>query len=666
MKPRRRETIDSLKQNILLLQDCDQEKSRLNSADIKTGLIPPEPISRNLISRRQFKPNEIHSESKDLEMKKYFMKLAEPVVLKPKHISEIGLSPLWTEEILSASDLDKIYVSTSVLDFGEVTIHSINKLPLNFYNSNPLKSPIHISHSLGGDIKMMDTSILAVSPSILKIGALDVGGLEVVLNPHVVGSISVTLCYIINKRYIYHVLVKAEIIQIDINCSIKRLDMYITDEDLIRKKREERQGEKNNADERFLDQDLTSPLLMQSRNRKLFKVENGKEYIFPFTESSFKLSNAGNYQASFEIVDSQNLFFEPERDLLSSNTAEGTFVIEPSVGYIEAKSDLQIKVRYIPGTKTFSDRIYNILIYDCYKGGKNLLKKMNLAVHGSSEQSCCQILYNTKQGPIDFGVLPLASKEDPPEFYNSGLTLISKSSTTKFPILGVKTIKIKNEGVFAHGFVAFSLKKSSDININPHCGVIFEDQTLEVTISILPTATGLLKDEIIINLIGGGRSFKIPLKYDCRKSNVDLAPIESLLYNSNVIIDSSSCRSFCVLNRGNVFARMVFDLTKFPEFSVATRDDKRNISSALKTGSRVTSAGSAPKSSAHRRLTGFGSDTLRLGEVKTDILSKGRNSIMALPLHHNAQSSHNRVGILANCKYYIPTNPLFSEYFCCG
>ncbi len=542
------EKIQSIKQEINALHYLDEERLRFNTADHRTGLIPPEPIGSGLL-RSYMRQSQIENqkEQKHSQMLTYFEKLAEPALFKLKPLNEIGLPPNWQEAVLPSEDLEQIYASTSILDFKEITVYSSSMLPLNFLNATPSKTIVHISHSFGGDSKLLDTSCLSVTPDHFNLSHLAIAGLEVIINPHVTGIFSASLNYIINKRYVYHVIIKAIIVPLEVKLDVNTLHLSMSD---------------HNAE-----------------------AKNGPSFFkFPTCTGMVELENCGNSTAWFDIGEDQlSLSEPPEIALLKSQVAEGSFALTPIRGSIGPYGKQTIKVTYTPGTKVNHEKLINISITDNNNPSEE--KKvhfLSLALHGSNEGADCHLMLNTKQGPLDFGLIPISSKEDFPEICDPSLTVFAKTPGLKFSIQGMKSFKIKNNGSVPCSFVSFTNERVHEIEIKPNCGTIAPGQIVDMTVFVTPLTGGMVEDYVVINIIGGGKSYKIPLKYEGRRPQLEFAMAGPVLVQ-NIVLGSFGYQSYHITNKGSVFGRLVFDLSKFPDFSIQVRDEKvRDASPSLR------------------------------------------------------------------------------------
>ncbi|KAJ3253631.1 Cilia- and flagella-associated protein 47 [Boothiomyces macroporosus] len=571
---RNQSQIHSLKTVINPSDHMDDELLRSNVEDEQNGLIPPEPI-------------ELLSQSSDQDLfftkagksKSKFQKallplyelLESPSVIKPHPLNESHFPPNWVERILSTTDLDYIYSSTDKIDFGEVTVHSVNKLPLNFLNGSPSKSPVHISIAIvsenSTDGKMMKT--LTFSPQYINLGAMTAGGFELKLNSNTPMNFHGTINYIINKRYIHQIPVKAKIVPVRLVCSTQKLNIAITASDY-----------QANFDSR--EGAVADHFIERTIQKKTFKV--------PTATANISITNPGNFEGHFKLSpqDLSNINVDiPEKTLQN----EGFFEVSPLSGAVPPKSSVTVTARYIPGTKVVSEKLFDFKVYDNFESKNSLISEEVVQFHGECQPSECQMMVNTKQGPLEIGLMPVSSKDDPEVFYDTSLTYLSRNYTTKNPITGSRLIKFKNNGSSPFVYCAYAAERPNEVEIKPHTGLVREGQVLEIQIVVSPQNAGVFEDAVIFQVIGGGKSYKVPIKYEGRKPSIEISQIGSSIA-SDVVIDSSSCVSLQIHNRGSVFGRLIFDFTPFKEFSMVCRDERPRTGSA-NPKARLMSAGSS-------------------------------------------------------------------------
>ncbi|KAJ3321010.1 Cilia- and flagella-associated protein 47 [Boothiomyces sp. JEL0866] len=574
-RERNQSQIHSLKTVINPGDHLDDELLRANVEDDQNGLIPPEPIELLHQSSDQdiFSLKASKSKSK---LQKALVPLYDLLesgnAIKPHALNESHLPSNWVDQILTPNDLEFIFSSTDKIDFGEVTVHSVNKLPLNFLNGSPSKVPVHISLSIISenvtDVHLMK-SALSFSPPFINLAAMTVGGFELKLNSNTPVNFQGTINYIINKRYIHQIPVRAKILPINLTCSSQKVNIGITSSDY-----------QKNFDTR--DGVVSDHYVERTFQNKIFKV--------PTASSTISIKNNGNHEGYFALtpqeVSGNSLEFSEK-----SIPNEGIFEISPLSGVVPAKSSIKVNIRYIPGTKVSTERNYYFKVYDNFENKMEIVSEESIQFHGECTPSDCQMMVNTKQGPLEIGLMPISSREDPEFFYDASLTYFSRNFTSKSPITGSRIVKFKNNGSSPFVYCAYAAERTIEVEVKPHTGVVKEGQVSEIQIVVSPQNAGIFEDTIIFQVIGGGKSYRIPIKYEGRKPSIEIAQIGNNIA-PDVVIGSSSGLSLQIHNRGSVFGRLVFDFTAFKEFSIVCRDERPRTGSS-NPKARLTSVGSS-------------------------------------------------------------------------
>ncbi|KAJ3272213.1 Cilia- and flagella-associated protein 47 [Terramyces sp. JEL0728] len=571
-KERNQSQIHSLKTVINPGDHLDDELLRANVEDDQNGLIPPEPVDLlNQTPEQDVLPTKPgKSKRTQRALLPLYEILDSPNAVKPQVINELHLPPNWVENILTPNDLEYIYASTDGIDFGEVTVHSINKLPLNFLNGTPSRVPIHISLLIISDNVNEETlvkSSLRFTPSYINLGAMTVGGFELKLSSNVPLNFKGTLNYVINKRYIHQIPVKARITPVNLASSVQKVNVSITS---------------SNYQKNFDSKDGTVT------DNYVVRELQGKTYKVPTSSTTFTITNNGNFDGFFSLSPRETSGMD-----LSDRTAqnEGVFEISPLSAVVPAKSSQTVHVKYITGNRSVTEKQYVLQVYDNFGNKMELVSQDVVVFHGECSPSECQMMINTKQGPLEFGLLPVSSKDDLEILYDPALTYYSRNYSGKYPITGSRFVKFKNNGSNPFVFCAYPVERAAEIEIRPHTGLVKEGQASEIQIIVTPQTQGVFEDVIIFQVIGGGRSFKIPIKFEGRKPSIEITQMGSQIAK-DVIIGSSSVSSLQIHNRGSVFGRLIVDLSNFKEFSVVCRDERPRTGSSNYNG-RLASAGSS-------------------------------------------------------------------------
>jgi hypothetical protein len=100
------------------------------------------------------------------------------------------------------------------------------------------------------------------------------------------------------------------------------------------------------------------------------------------------------------------------------------------------------------------------------------------------------------------------------------------------------------------------------------------------SVSIMAMEKGIFNHHVIINLLGGGKCFRVPIKYEGRIPIVEFSR-KGMLPQKEVIIGSSSVDTHQIWNKSNVMARVVFGLNEHPNVFIQCREEKLRVVSAF-------------------------------------------------------------------------------------
>ncbi|KAI9205277.1 uncharacterized protein BJ171DRAFT_615867 [Polychytrium aggregatum] len=638
-----------------------------HNTDPQTGLKIYEPVCKalkykspasvdNIDDRALFEP--VTSDNRKLRL--LFQKLMEPVVhkLKPTLISKdskdradralVTAAASDYDTALSSADLKSIFTGKATLEFGQVTVHSTNTLPLNFLNITPNKAPIHIS-MLPSEFSIRSDDVsgnLSVAPTHLVIPPMSVAGFEVNFQCDTPGNISKSITYLVNGRYKYQIPVGCTVAPVNLEISEESLEFYVR----IR-------GSPGSAPTGSLggissDQGVDSSVTlaqtsaigsantasthearrMSNLQAQLAAAKPVVEAAVPSTSKTIRLSNKGNYRASFQwfipTFESGNktddsgdkvATLQSQTSPASPFTAEGFFRVSPMSGTVEPHSEVEVQVSYTPGIKHFLDDVLQLRILDDADEGSSKIKNiLSLPCHGETDVSTCNLLTSTKQGPLDLGTLAtgfdrlssphgarrvssharrssMTSGPGPSyHLYNKlfeviiGAPVGNSSSNTKIPPRGSKIVRIKNPGSSPCFFHAHTATANLDVTIHPQFGIIAPGTIAELMISVLPSRTGVCEDSLVINLIGNSKVLRVPFKYDGKSSDVSIQPVGPDL-ERGTIIGSWSSRDLNMSNRGMTASRILFDLRKYPDYEIRIKSIFDGVDASTSAFNRISS-----------------------------------------------------------------------------
>jgi hypothetical protein len=278
------------------------EHSQLN-IDHESGLTPPEPL--DLESNVSIYKILDHSASpfkqNEKQIKALFDQLLGPLQNKQK--SKISAPLASHHNSLSGTELSNIFVSSRVLVFEDITLHSTNTLPLNFLCLADTVGPIHISLAFendGFDLHALDevAHTMTLSSSSLLLDPMVVSGVEVKITPHKVGPIEQKLTYIINGRYKYKVFVHASVKPVDLKFEVPevvRFDSLQTHCDKEMKLNSDVPAENG--------EEIVKSFTANTILRKMYSIENTTSFPASFRWSFLENNDANSISESKEIED---------------------------------------------------------------------------------------------------------------------------------------------------------------------------------------------------------------------------------------------------------------------------------------------------------------------------------------------------------------------------
>lgn len=442
-----------------------------------------------------------------------------------------------TEEQLQAEELEKILLSTSKINFGSISTHSQNMIELSFSNTIPGGKPVSICISLGQGNN--DAKSLSINKSSCNISTGNTATFEVSCCHHSPGAFSSILTYTINNRYIFHIPVKAFVLFVPIKSSheVVHFDM---------------------AKEQHAD--LSTNVI-----KKHFR---NVEYEFPSSRKSFQLINNGSYVVSYEFVIHNGLL--PQEGLLQFGGCDGAFQIYPSTGTIVANSKCEISAIFIPGTKVVTEQTVEVIVYDQFGSGKQVIQKMLIKLVGEGYDSQCSLNSFSNRTGIDLGIVPTAGNQiDGADLCSPNLTLISSNNTGKAPFQGKSLIRIKNSGADACPFVATLADSDTAFAIENHFGYVPANGNIDIQISAKPLADGVISNFVLINLIGGGKSFKVPVKCESQFAICEMR-LGGKQFPETIVVDASLSANYYFKNSGCVYGRLVFEIEEDDGFKISS------------------------------------------------------------------------------------------------
>ncbi|KAJ3410473.1 Cilia- and flagella-associated protein 47 [Chytridiales sp. JEL 0842] len=611
--------------------------------DRENGLTPPEPLEflehgvqskggkavQLAAAAASAEAEAMHTDNR--KIKALFQQLQEFVVHKPKpkgghgsppgSLSTGGSPPAPTTTTLipnidvplTGADLASIYTANTLIDFGEITVHSANTMPLNFLNLTPSNVPIHLTLLVDEngvpesmldsktDEELQETS-LHILPTHMILDPMTVSGFEVTFQTHKIGHFEEKITYLVNGRYKYQIPIKGKVKPVSLDLSNTQLLMEVPTNFASGA-----HGETENSCGRstaMTDAGAESP-----RNSSVVHDQDAPRYInsIPTACRYVTLHNRGNFSASFEWdAPSGN-----GSGLSPTGMPEGSFLIEPLAGNIPARGSLDVRITFVPGTKPAYEETLQVSVIDDASQSPNsrITKVLSLQCRGEISPATCSLMTNVKQGALDLGVLPILYDSSSelmvyntlcsPKILSSNVPQQPGTPTlNKATPRGWRSIRIKNSSANACYYTARTLSDSSEVQLTPRSGSIQGNGgTVELIASVMPTRIGPVDDVVLVTIIGGNRTIKIPVKYEGRHSevivtrDVQMAP-ESI---PGTIIGSWSKSDVYFYNKGSVISRIIVDLRKRPEFRLKLRERLELTSNVTPATTRPVTVSSSAK-----------------------------------------------------------------------
>ncbi|KAJ3096696.1 Cilia- and flagella-associated protein 47 [Phlyctochytrium planicorne] len=603
--------------------------------DSENGLLPPEPtdfertlkssenVQGNIVSLTEILPEDTR------KIKSLFQQLYDPSLIKSKLASSILSTPTTVNGAhidvpLTGADLANVFTAHSSLDFGEVTVHSVNSLPLNFMNASPNRLPIHIrllvdkdgtpesvtESNTVGELKVLQASLI--------LPPMSVSGVEVTFKSDKPGIFRQKITYLVNGRYKYQLPVRVVVCPIRLSLSSNRILLEVPNSTNALISAEPKSSGSDDTARNGFSADILNVLPEVLREQPWESL--------PKAEKLITLHNEGNFSAGFSWTVGSHV-----RSVHTSRQSifDGTFFVEPLSGSIPAKGSADIRIIFIPGVKALYEETLMVEVIDevSTEESEKISSVLTLDCRGEISSAACVLITSVKQGPIDLGTLPVlysgsTERNSTLRAYNifaaydlfpirsvhqaqaSGSSVHPQSTkappplpvTAEAPIVstyssqskGCRVIRIKNTSTNSCYFLAQTLKENVEVEIFPRFGFIQgSGGILEITILAIPTKIAIVEDVVLVTIIGGSRSIKIPFKYESRTPLVEVGSntlslaqdfklsAQDMKDPTNVdlgtVIGSWSVTPLIIANVGGVTATGVIDLRDFPEFQFAVK-----------------------------------------------------------------------------------------------
>jgi hypothetical protein len=471
-----------------------------------------------------------------------------------KFISNL-FDPISAEDaILTPIDLDHIYASSQLIDFGNIPPHSTKSIIFDIQNQTISKSNIYV----GISVDKNGREHVNVNPNTIFITHQATGSFEVSCCRHVDGVFESSLTYVINGRYIYNIIIRANVIYIPPTLSRNFVNFQLSNK--MEASKESTRKECDESSETELSTEITV---------------DGILYQLPVFENIIELNNSEGGDIFYKVFMPQN--DKPDNSFLEFGNYDGTFNVEPQEGRLVANKTIKLKVMFTPGTRSFVESAVEIFIYDSYGNPMKEIHVLPLKLQAEGPSSTCSLLNISPKAVVDFGFVPIYFKDgsDFNKMYDPSLTELSKNHCGKNPIFGRKPIKIKNSGTSGCHFIAFVVGENSCARLESHYGNIPANGTVDIYCFVIPDSEGLIEDFIVINILGGNKSFKIPIRVQVDMPRISLTPTK--LFDKAVILGSTASQTYTVKNNSPVYCRLLVKLKDYTDVSINMIEPVENV-----------------------------------------------------------------------------------------
>ncbi|KAJ3220965.1 Cilia- and flagella-associated protein 47 [Clydaea vesicula] len=628
-------------QSTSLFENC-------HTIDPQTGLTEPDPFEninpfKNIKSDfkcdNSFEDTNTHSEEKALKL--LFDRLFEPVVQKSKVQLSNPKSASISQNPLNQSELSSVYVSTSKIDLGSISVHSVNNIPINFLNAIPSKKHIHVAiinytNEPGSELQSLPEEF-SVTPSSIIVPPMQVLGVGVSFQTNKPGKYAINLQYLVNARYRYHIEINVNVVPLNLKLDSEIVNIPIDFSEILGVQFAT-VGKNNGNNFNFDLRPGTTD--SDALNDKI--NADGLDFSELIGEKTIKIKNEGNYPASFFWSGGKNLMLKKKLpkfySLLRKEATkdfvehEGYFKIHPFSGKIMENSSIDVKISFHPGIRAVVEEELKLNVVDDYLNHDPVLVSSTLLkVKGELPASKTSLVTSVKQ-QIDLGILTTSFTNNKTIDGSNGksimdlskyniLSTLNQSDNTQSSKKKTRSIKIKN---CSSHISAYMVRKSlqSDLEFSSTNGFIpGNGGILEIFLSALPKKTGVTEE------------------YEGRMSEIGIEELEEDL--CDILVGSWGIKNFNIVNKGPVHARVIIDLRQHPEFTCRKRPaphaqfqeklEKRNsvINRVLTPDENFLGlSGSFDKSTNGRKLSVLGAGPLALSthfSGRTSTVGHARN-----------------------------------------
>ncbi|RKP19995.1 hypothetical protein ROZALSC1DRAFT_28470, partial [Rozella allomycis CSF55] len=426
------------------------------------------------------------------------------------------------------SELSKINCLTQQIEFGTIILNSKKSFNLNFINGsrNAIKIELEFPKNNPSFEIECENSLIQYVPK------KNAAGFVINFTGKITGSFLEQMSYKINDKYQSNIKLLAHVIPLSLELSTKEIRF----EDLTGRLHK---GEITRRKDFYQEE-----VLILKNNHKVY------------ANFVWSKSNSINYKDA--MSESKNM----KEECLIFESPE-YFSINPRFGVIEPNSSLNIKVRFIPGSRQKIDEVWYLLV----ENGDRL----SISCHAIVTPTTCVV--NIKD--IEYGMIPvyMHDKDNEDEGDNAALeNCVTDHSIVSTFTTFERIIKLRNTGTLD----TFFYIPKGQVTIEPHEGLLAAGGIIDLTCRVLPSKPGKFHETTQIFYLGT-RGLRLGITYLAVEPHVVVSFCD-LMFKEPVYVGNSSRKNFTLINNELVQAQLHLDLNKYESFSI---EETENIETVL-------------------------------------------------------------------------------------
>ncbi len=399
----------------------------------------------------------------------------------------------------------------------------------------------------------MGSECLEIYPQALAVPPLHLSGFEVTLSTTHAGLFEQKLNYLINGRYKYKVLVRAQVVPATLVLSSTSFDFAIAP----------------TAEPTFA-RDLVTNL----KAERLVRITNPGNYpasfswLFPCDGAA----PSGTDMASRDgLLDRAGSVREPFPSAILNALPDlrlpGLFKVEPAQGVVAPHASVDVSITYIPGYEASLTQTLTFQVLDratstptSTNEGRHVVGKEAVVCHGSIVPTGTGSANLPKGQLLDLGTISLCNPESqhlrPFQYFVPQPDAGPAYRDHK----GRYTLKLRNPSTTHACFFTTDLQRRTPaLTLSMSYGVIPPNTAYELVITASPTHTGLVEDALMV-YFGGAPAVHVPLRFEGVALDVCITVADGQFLDPEVVLGTSSINVFEVLNHGTAISRVLVDL----------------------------------------------------------------------------------------------------------